>query len=109
MRSALRSLLVVVAAIAPAIAAAQPPGLPPAVRAAADAISAEQVAWDLAFLASDELRGRNTPSPGFDAAADYIIARLARAGLQPGGDNGTFKQHYELHESRVDVDAAAIE
>jgi Zn-dependent M28 family amino/carboxypeptidase len=109
MRTSLGSLLVAILAIAPAIALAQPPGLPPAVRAAADAISAEQVAWDLAFLASDELRGRNTPSPGFDAAADYIIARLARAGLQPGGDQGTFKQHYELHESRVDVDAAAIE
>ena len=43
---------------------AQSGSLPPAVRAAADAISAEQVAWDLAVLASDEYRGRNTPSPG---------------------------------------------
>src|SRR5688572_32858805 len=89
--------------------AAQPPNLPAPVRAAADAISAEQLAWDLAFLASDDLRGRNTPSPGFDAAADYIAARLARAGLKPGGDQGTFKQHYELHESRVDTAAASIE
>jgi hypothetical protein len=108
MRRLLRSFLLGVAVIAP-VAAAQPPGLPPAVRAAADAISAEQVAWDLAFLASDDLRGRNTPSPGFDAAADYIIARLARAGLRPAGDQGTFKQHYELQESRVDTDAASID
>ena len=50
-----------------------------------------------------ELAGRNTPSPGFDAAADYIIARLARAGLRPGGDSGTFKQSYELHETRVET------
>ena len=83
--------------------------IPPPVRSAADAISVEQVAWDLAVLASDEFRGRNTPSPGFDAAADYIIARLATAGLKPGGDNGTFKQHYELRETRADVDAAAVE
>jgi hypothetical protein len=94
---------------APSHLEAQPPGLPPAVRAAADGLSAEQLAWDLAFLASDELRGRNTPSPGFDAAADYIAARLARAGLQPAGDNGTFRQHYELRESRLDADASAIE
>lgn len=87
---------------------AQPPSLPPAVRAAADAISEEQLAWDLAYLASDELGGRNTPSPGFDAAADYIIARLARAGLKPAGDHGTFKQHYALHESRVDPNATTI-
>src|SRR5687767_4350148 len=89
--------------------AQQPPGLPPAVRAAADAISAEQLAWDLAVLAGDDNRGRNTPSPGFDAAADYIAVRLARAGLKPGGDRGTFRQHYELRESRVDTAGAAIE
>jgi len=87
---------------------AQSPSLPAAVRAAADAISEEQLAWDLAYLASDELGGRNTPSPGFDAAADYIIARLTKAGLKPAGDNGTFKQHYDLHESRVDANASAI-
>jgi Zn-dependent M28 family amino/carboxypeptidase len=85
------------------------PVVPPAVSAAADAISPEQLAWDLAVLASDEHRGRNTPSPGFDAAADYITARLARAGITPAGDHGGFKQHYELRESRLDTDAAAIE
>jgi len=88
---------------------AQPGALPPEVRSAAEAISAEQLAWDLAVLASDEFKGRNTPSPGFDAAADYIIARLSKAGLKPGGDQGTFRQHYELRESRVDTDATAIE
>ena len=72
-------------------------------------MSAEQLAWDLAFLSADELRGRNTPSPGFDTAADYITARLTRAGLKPGGDRGGFRQHYELHETRVDTNAAAIE
>lgn len=83
-------------------------GVPEAVRASADAISSEQLAWDLAYLASDEQQGRNTPSPRFDAAADYIATRLARAGLKPAGDAGTFRQHYELHETRADTDAASI-
>ncbi len=92
------------------VALAQPaPVVPPAVRAAAEAISAEQLAWDLAVLASDDYRGRNTPSPGFDAAADYITARLARAGVKPAGDQGGFRQHYELRESRLDMEAASIE
>jgi hypothetical protein len=104
-----RVLLSSLLAAVPAALLAQPPGVPTAVRAAADAISAEQIAWDLAFLASDDLRGRNTPSPGFDAAADYIAARLAKAGLKPGGDDGTFRQHYELQETRVDTQAAAME
>ena len=47
--------------------------------------------------------------PGFDAAADYITARLARAGVKPAGDQGGFRQHYELRESRLDTEAASIE
>jgi Zn-dependent M28 family amino/carboxypeptidase len=96
-------------ALSVAVVDAQQTILPPEVRAAADAISGEQLAWDLARLASDEWQGRNTPSPGFDAAADYIASRLAAAGLKPLGDDGGFKQHYELHETRVDTDGAAIE
>ena len=87
---------------------AQPATLPAAVRSAADAISQEQLAWDLAFLASDELRGRNTPSPGFDAAADYIAQRLAQARLTPAGDATSYRQHYELHETRVDTESASV-
>ena len=102
----MRTLLV--ALLATSSLAAQPGVLPPPVRAAADAISADQVAWDLAFLASDDQGGRNTPSPGFDAAADYIAARLQRAGVKPAGDAGGYRQHYELVETRVDSDAATI-
>ena len=96
------------ALLAGAAVRAQPPALPAAVRSAAEAISEEQLAWDLAFLASDELRGRNTPSPGFDAAAEYIAKRLAAAGVKPAGDGSTFRQHYELRETRLDTDAAAV-
>jgi hypothetical protein len=83
--------------------------LPDRVRAAADAISADQIAWDLSYLASDTLRGRNTPSPGFDAAASYIVSRLERGGLEPLGDAGGFRQQYELHETRVDTGGAWLE
>lgn len=89
------------------LAARQAP-LPPAVRAAADAISSEQLAWDVAYLSADEQQGRNTPSSRFDVAADYIAGRLTRAGLLPAGDQGSFRQHYDLHETRVDVEATAL-
>jgi Zn-dependent M28 family amino/carboxypeptidase len=88
---------------------AQAPVLPEAVRRGADGISADTLWRDLEFLASDELAGRNTPSAGFDTAAKYIAARLERAGLQPAGDDHTFFQHYELHESRVDAAGAYLE
>ena len=90
-------------------ALAQTSSIPPAVRSGADAISPAQLAWDLAMLSSDAFRGRSTPSAGFDDAADYVVSRLARAGLKGGGDGGGYRQHYELRETRVDTDAAAIE
>jgi hypothetical protein len=83
--------------------------VPDAVRAAAEAISASQLAWDVAYLASDALLGRNTPSPGFDVAAAYITSRLTSAGVESLGDGGGFRQHYDLHETRVDTEGAHLE
>jgi hypothetical protein len=86
-------------------ARAQEELFPATARAAAEGIEAEQVARDVEFLASDALLGRNTPSPGFDRAAEYIAERLERAGLTPLGDNGTYFQHYDLREETVDTTA----
>ena len=49
----------------------------------------------VAYLASDALLGRQTPSPGLDMAADYVARQLARAGLRGAGDAaGGFVQHF---------------
>jgi Zn-dependent M28 family amino/carboxypeptidase len=88
---------------------AQQGDVPAPVRAAAERITATQLARDLSYLSSDALLGRNTPSPGFDSAAAYIARRLQRAGLKPLGDDGTYLQHYELREERVDTAGAYIE
>jgi Zn-dependent M28 family amino/carboxypeptidase len=85
-----------------------PAVVPEAVREAADRITARQLSKDLDYLASDELAGRNTPSPGYDAAADYIARRLQKAGLKGLGDDG-FLQRYTMRESRLDTSAAWIE
>jgi len=82
--------------------------VPAAVRKAADSITAAQLEKDLAYFASDELKGRNTPSPGFDLAVAYIVKRLEAAGVKPFGDKGTFYQRYEMHEARVDTAGASI-
>jgi hypothetical protein len=84
------------------------PLVPAAVRAAADRITTEQVKADLDFLASDELKGRNTPSPGFDAAAAYIEKRLEKAGVKPVGDNGTYRQHYVMREATLAASEASV-
>lgn len=46
------------------------------------------------FLASDEMRGRNTPSPELEKAADYIAAYFKKAGIEP--INGTYFHSYNL-------------
>lgn len=46
------------------------------------------------FLASDELRGRATPSPGLLRAADYIADAFRRWGIQPV--EGRYWHEYEL-------------
>ena len=104
-----RSMVVLAVVLCVATLDARQSVVPAAVKAAADGVSGEQLAWDLAKLASDQWQGRNTPSPGFDAAADYIIGRLRQADLSPAGDAGGFRQVYDLHETHVDTDAAVIE
>src|SRR4029079_16241828 len=43
------------------------------------------------FLASDELAGRETGSPGHRRAAQYIATAFKRAGLKPAGTQGYFQ------------------
>lgn len=85
------------------------PVIPADVKKAAERITAENLKRDLDYLSSDELQGRNTPSPGYDRAAAYIVARLEKAGLSPAGDNGTYLQHYTMRESQVETESASIE
>src|ERR1700704_4901834 len=60
-------------------------------RATLDRISPGPMREHLKFIASDELEGRNTPSPGLDRAADYIAAQFKKAGLEAAGDDGYFQ------------------
>ena len=59
-------------------------------KSSADKINQESVTKTIKYLASDELAGRYTPSPGLDKASDYVAARFKKAGLEPLGTDGTF-------------------
>jgi Zn-dependent M28 family amino/carboxypeptidase len=56
---------------------------------------------DLSFLASDELKGRFTPSPGLNVAAEFIASRFRGAGLQPGGEHDSFFQEAAIEDRRA--------
>ena len=50
----------------------------------------------VAALTAPEMEGRGSGTPGGDRAARYIADVLARAGLRPGGDGGTFVQEFPV-------------
>ena len=52
------------------------------------------------FLASDELEGRLTGTPGNDQAAEYIAGQFKDAGLSPGGDDGSYFQAFKVRRGR---------
>jgi membrane dipeptidase len=62
---------------------------PPSVRPVADGARAYA---HVAFLASDDFKGRKAGTPEYRRAAEYVAAEMQKAGLMPGGDNGTWFQ-----------------
>jgi hypothetical protein len=80
-----------------------------AVERAAAVITAAAVEQHIAFLASDELRGRDTPSPGLEEAARYLSGQLRSHGLRPAGDDGTFIQRYPFEQVRLDRAGLRVE
>jgi hypothetical protein len=100
-RTVLAALLL---AVSPARAAVSDP----AARAAALAvIDPAAIRADLAFIASDTLLGRDTPSTGQRVAARYIRARLERAGFAPGAGD-SFLHTYPLLQRGLDEQGSRL-
>ncbi len=67
-----------------------------------DEITAAQLNDYLSFIASDVMEGRDTPSRGLDTAAQFLATNLARWGLKPAGDDGSFFQKIALSRDVID-------
>ena len=67
-------------------------------QAAIDQIRQPQVLATVAFLASDEMAGRNTPSPELMIASAYVAARFRGAGLEGPGPGGSYFQTQQLSQ-----------
>lgn len=97
--------------VAPAVtggglAAQRAPGDGAGSRAAAAArtVTAAEIEAHVDFLASDELRGRATPSRGLEVAARYVATRFGSLGFEPVSPDsaGAFIHRFEYEESHVD-------
>jgi Zn-dependent M28 family amino/carboxypeptidase len=71
------------------------------------ALSPAAAQWwaDISAIASDANEGRQTGSPGYLRAADYVISRLKTEGIAPAGANG-YLQPVAFEQQIVDQDAS---
>ena len=66
----------------------------PAAAKAVETITEADVAKRIRIVAADSMMGRDTPSPGLEKTAQYVADEFKKFGLKPGGDGGTWFQHY---------------
>lgn len=95
MRKTLFLSLCALAACAPALSITPP-----------QALSEAQLRTHLFAFADDSMLGRRAGTEGGLKAARYIAAHLARAGLEPAGDDGTFYQAVPLVRTLTDPTSA---
>jgi hypothetical protein len=102
--------LAVAVTISAAMYAAVPDAivLPP-VPTTVDSITPGELRMHLEFLASEELGGRYTLSPGFAIAARYLAAHLEAYGFKGAGDNSSFLQTFQVVSSKADTAKSALE
>lgn len=73
-----------------------------------EAVVAQHMQAHMAFLAADEMQGREAGSVEYDIAANYVAAQFAMIGLEPGGDDGSYMQPVTLRSyQRIDADLSA--
>ncbi|MGB3005649.1 MAG: M28 family peptidase [Chitinophagaceae bacterium] len=70
-----------------------------AIKAAASITTAD-LKKHLYIIASKEMEGRDTPSPGLEKAASYIEEHFKKTGLTPG-NNGNYRQYYSLYRETM--------
>ena len=65
-------------------------------------INARDLAVRIKALADDTFEGRGPGTPVGESAAAWIGAEMARVGLQPGGDDGTYFQKVAMVNQTID-------
>ncbi|MCI0494794.1 M20/M25/M40 family metallo-hydrolase, partial [candidate division KSB1 bacterium] len=70
--------------------------------------SGESAKSFVAYLASDALQGRDTGSPGFEKAAQWVADKFKSWGLAPAGENGTYFQEFPFSFYKHEFDHPAL-
>ena len=75
---------------------------------AVEGIDSADMATRVGILSDDSMMGRDTPSPGLERAAAYVIAEFRRLGLRPAGENGTYEQRFGVTRWTLDTAVSRI-
>ena len=76
---------------------------------AADAqVSSQAYLADVAWLADDARKGRDTDSPELRETAEWVAERFDEAGLLPLGDDGGWLQHFTVKGQRKLLEGNAL-
>src|SRR5437868_4897834 len=89
----LRFVVLIAGSLTALAFAADAPSVP---KAAADAITAEDLLKHIKVLASDEFEGRAPGSKSEELSVKYISEQFKALGLNPGNPNGTYTQEVPL-------------
>ena len=71
-------------------------------------IDARDVDRHIAFLASDDRRGRGTPGPGLERTAAWIATAFHEAGIEPAGDSSGYLQYWPYQGRGAPADSAVL-
>src|SRR6476619_5284229 len=82
--------------------------LPP-VPTTVDSSTPGELRMHLQFLASEELGGRYTLSPGFAIAARYLASHLEGYGFKGAGEHGEFLQTFQVVSAKPDTAKSSLE
>jgi hypothetical protein len=63
---------------------------------------------DVTYLASDELEGRGPTTKGLVLAGDYVANEFKKAGLKPGGVDGSYFQPFKVMGAKLDAPARFV-
>ena len=82
--------------------------IPSELKPALEAINQRSIAATINFLASDEMRGRDTPSRELTIASAYVAARFKAAGLKGLGDKGSFYQTTQIATTAAPISGVKL-
>jgi hypothetical protein len=71
-------------------------------------IDSNRIKAHVQYLADDRLLGRKPGTPGYEMAVEYVTEQYRKMGLQPAGEQGTYRQTVPLRRAKLVAGTANV-